>query len=82
MNLLIKSQYATPKISGENAHSQESAAQGAAVGAAVALDNPDLKTLINAWPALSDDDKHAILEIVNSGCKVAQDGTECQQKTT
>ena len=45
------------------------AKSSASVSADIALDYPDLKTVINAWPGLSDDDKRAILEIVNSGCE-------------
>ena len=61
----------TAKTPGKTQMSHQSAAESGAFGPSFALSVPDLKTVIDAWPALSYDDKHAILEIVNSGCEVA-----------
>ncbi len=61
----------TAKTPGKTAIAEESVAESGAFDRSFALSDPDLKALIDAWPGLSDDDKRAILEIVNSGCEVA-----------
>ncbi len=65
MNLLIKSQFATPKITEENALSQQSAAQGAAVGAANGPIDPELQTIVERWPGLPDALKAGILAMID-----------------
>ncbi len=66
MNLLIKSQFATPKISEENALFLQSAAQGAAVSAANAAIDPELQTIVERWPGLPDALKAGILAMINA----------------
>ncbi len=61
----------TAKTPGKTAISEKSGAESGAFDRSFAFSDPDLNTLINAWPELSDDDKRAILEIVNAGCEVA-----------
>ncbi len=64
MNLLIKSQSATLETTEEYAHSQRRAARGAAVGAENAPIDPDLQSIIERWPNLSETVKASIMAIV------------------
>ncbi len=57
-------QPATPEIPEENAHSRDSAAPGAAVGAQIAPVDPELQAIIERWPDLTDAVKAGILEMV------------------
>ncbi len=61
----IMIQRVSAKNAGENAHSGERAALGAAVGAENALIDPDLQAIIGTWPALSDAVKKEILAMVD-----------------
>jgi hypothetical protein len=53
------------KNAGDNAHSGERAALGAAVGAENALIDPDLQAIIDTWSALSEAVKKEILAMVD-----------------
>ena len=53
----------------ENAHSQKSAAQGAAADPANATADPDLSAISTAWDTLPDAVKVGILAMVNSVTK-------------
>jgi len=66
LNLLIKSQHATPENPEENAHSLDSAAPGAAVGAQNTPIDPDLQAIIERWPELPDAVKAGILAMVRT----------------
>ena len=59
-------QPANPEIPEENAHSQCSAAPGAAVVAENSPIDADLARVIDAWPRLSDDERRAVLRIVEA----------------
>ena len=59
------------KTPGKKALSEKSGAESGAVGPSFAVSDPDLNSVVDAWPGLADDAKRAILEIVNSGCDVA-----------
>jgi hypothetical protein len=59
-------QSATSEIPGENAHSQSSAAQGAAVERENAPIDPDLEAIIVRWSGLPEAIKSEILRMVNA----------------
>ena len=50
----------------QNAHSQQGAAQGAAVGAENASIDPGLQTIVERWPGLPDALKAGILAMVQA----------------
>ena len=66
MNLLIKSQSATPENPEENANSEDGAAPGSAAGAENAPIDPDLELIIHKWTDLPQTLKAGILAMVRA----------------
>ena len=53
-------------FAGKNAHSQSSAAPGAAAGAEIAAIDPELRAIIERWPDLPDSVKAEMLATVRA----------------
>jgi hypothetical protein len=77
LNLLIKSQSATPGNPEEKTHSRDSAAPGAAVDPENSPVDPDLRYIVERWNELSEPVKAGILAMVRA---VNPNGDDADEK--